>query len=109
MTSQPANLPDPASPLEIAPVTGRIGGRVRGVQLSGDLDDATLHAIRQALARHKVLFFRGKISTTRGRRRSPRASAIRYRIPRCPCAAALSISWISIRPTGARRVRGIPT
>lgn len=58
MTSQPANLPDPASPLEIAPVTGRIGGEVRGVQLSGGLDDATLHAIRQALARHKVLFFR---------------------------------------------------
>lgn len=52
------NAPDPQSPLDIVPVTGRIGAEVRGVALSGDLDDAEILAIRAALARHKVLFFR---------------------------------------------------
>jgi alpha-ketoglutarate-dependent taurine dioxygenase len=45
-------------PLEIAPVTGRIGAEIRGVRLSGDLDDPTLAAVRAALNRHKVIFFR---------------------------------------------------
>jgi taurine dioxygenase len=58
MTSQPVNFADPASPLDIVPVTGRIGGEVRGVALGADLDDATIAALHAALARHKVLFFR---------------------------------------------------
>jgi len=53
-----ANAPDPASPLDIRPVTGTIGAEIRGVQLSGDLDSATVHAIEAALVRHKVIFFR---------------------------------------------------
>jgi taurine dioxygenase len=44
--------------LEILPVAGRIGAEIRGVQLSGELDDATVDAIRTALFRHKVIFFR---------------------------------------------------
>lgn len=52
------NAPDPQSPLDIVPVTGRIGAEVRGIPLSGDLDDISIAAIRTALARHKVLFFR---------------------------------------------------
>jgi taurine dioxygenase len=52
------NAADPTSPLDIAPVAGRIGAEVRGVALSGDLDGDTIAAIRTALARHKVLFFR---------------------------------------------------
>lgn len=52
------NAADPTSPLDILPVAGRIGAQVRGVALSGDLDSATVTAIRTALARHKVLFFR---------------------------------------------------
>ncbi len=36
----------------------RIGAEIRGVALSGDLDAATVAAIRQALVRHKVVFFR---------------------------------------------------
>jgi taurine dioxygenase len=54
------NAKDPASPLDIRPVTGRIGAEIRGVQLSGDLDAATVQAIEAALVRHKVIFFRGQ-------------------------------------------------
>lgn len=46
------------SPLEIVPVAGRIGAEIRGIALSGDLDDITIAAIRAALVRHKVIFFR---------------------------------------------------
>ncbi|WP_255326496.1 TauD/TfdA family dioxygenase [Sphingobium sp. EM0848] len=52
------NMPDPTSPLEIEPVAGRIGAVIRGVSLAEKIDDATLAAIRTALARHKVIFFR---------------------------------------------------
>lgn len=59
MTVQPLFINAAApSPLDIAPVAGRIGAEIRGVQLSGDLDDATIAAIRAALVRHKVIFFR---------------------------------------------------
>ena len=46
------------SPLDIVPVAGRIGAEIRGVQLSGDLDDEVIGAIWGALIRHKVIFFR---------------------------------------------------
>ncbi len=46
--------------LDIRPVAGRIGAEVHGVRLSGDLPPATVRAIRQALGRHKVLFFRNQ-------------------------------------------------
>ena len=52
------NAKDPASPLDIQPVAGRIGAEIRGVRLSGDLDDATIRAIDDAVVRHKVVFFR---------------------------------------------------
>jgi taurine dioxygenase len=44
--------------LDIAPVGGRLGAEVRGLQLSGDLDDDAIAAIRAATQRHKVIFFR---------------------------------------------------
>ncbi len=44
--------------LDIHPVAGRIGAEVRGVRLDGDLPPATFEAVRAALLRHKVLFFR---------------------------------------------------
>ena len=56
-TSYP-NAKDPASPLDIQPVAGRIGAEIRGVRLSGDLNDATIRAIDDAVVRHKVVFFR---------------------------------------------------
>lgn len=52
------NARETDSPLDIAPVAGRIGAEIRGVQLSGDLDPLTVAAIRAALVRHKVIFFR---------------------------------------------------
>ncbi len=54
------NAADPASPLDIRPVTGTIGAEIRGVQLSGDLTAETVTAIQAALVRHKVIFFRGQ-------------------------------------------------
>lgn len=58
LTHQFVNAQEAESPLDIIPVAGRIGAEIRGIALSGDLDDATLAAIRAALVRHKVIFFR---------------------------------------------------
>jgi alpha-ketoglutarate-dependent sulfate ester dioxygenase len=38
----------------------RIGARVDGVRLGGDLDPATVEQVHQALLAHKVIFFRGQ-------------------------------------------------
>jgi taurine dioxygenase len=46
--------------LNLHPVAGRIGAEIRDVRLSGDLGQETFHAIRQALLKYKVLFFRGQ-------------------------------------------------
>ena len=46
--------------LQIHPIGGRIGAEIQGVRLSGDLQPATLQAIRQALLRYKVIFFRNQ-------------------------------------------------
>ncbi|MCA1326037.1 TauD/TfdA family dioxygenase [Herbaspirillum seropedicae] len=50
----------PENLLELQPVAGRIGAEVRNVRLSAALEPATFAAIRAALLRHKVLFFRGQ-------------------------------------------------
>jgi alpha-ketoglutarate-dependent taurine dioxygenase len=60
LVSSYTNAKDPASPLDIHPVAGRIGAEIRGVQLSGDLHAYTVQAIETALVRHKVVFFRGQ-------------------------------------------------
>jgi len=52
------NAASDSSALDIAPVAGRIGAEIRGVKLTAGLDDATITAIRAALVRHKVIFFR---------------------------------------------------
>jgi taurine dioxygenase len=44
--------------LKLERLTGRIGAVVHGVRLSGDLDVRTVASLREALLRHKVLFFR---------------------------------------------------
>jgi alpha-ketoglutarate-dependent taurine dioxygenase len=54
------NRPDPEIPLDVVPVAGRIGAELRGIRLSADLTPETLGAIRAALVRHKVIFFRGQ-------------------------------------------------
>jgi taurine dioxygenase len=44
--------------IEILPVTPQIGAQIRGVDLSNPLADETVEALRGALHRHLVLFFR---------------------------------------------------
>jgi alpha-ketoglutarate-dependent sulfate ester dioxygenase len=46
--------------LDVRPVTPAIGAEIHGVRLSGDLPAATVTAIRDALLRHRVVFFRGQ-------------------------------------------------
>jgi taurine dioxygenase len=50
----------PTQTTTVSPVGGRIGARVEGVRLGGDLAPETVAEIRAALLRHKVLFFRGQ-------------------------------------------------
>lgn len=50
----------PTTPLTVTQLGSRIGARVEGVRLGGDLDADTIAGIRQALLRHKVVFFRGQ-------------------------------------------------
>ncbi|MEO8697307.1 MAG: TauD/TfdA family dioxygenase [Acidimicrobiales bacterium] len=44
--------------IEVAPLAQHIGAEIRGVDLASDLDDDTVAAIRDALLRWKVVFFR---------------------------------------------------
>jgi alpha-ketoglutarate-dependent sulfate ester dioxygenase len=46
--------------LDVHLVTPVIGAEIHGVRLSGDLPAATVMAIRDALLRHRVVFFRGQ-------------------------------------------------
>jgi taurine dioxygenase len=48
--------------LDVVPVAGRIGAEIRGITLSDELDDAIIVAIRAALVRHKVIFFRDQVA-----------------------------------------------
>jgi taurine dioxygenase len=47
-----------SAPFEVHPIAGALGAELRGVDLAGDLPDATIRAIRQALLDHLVIFFR---------------------------------------------------
>jgi taurine dioxygenase len=44
----------------VTKLCSRIGARVDGVRLGGDLDPATVERVHQALLTHKVIFFRGQ-------------------------------------------------
>ena len=46
------------APFRIKPIAGAIGAELLGVELSSDLPDSTITAIRQALLDHLVIFFR---------------------------------------------------
>ncbi|MDY7547352.1 TauD/TfdA family dioxygenase [Glaciimonas sp. CA11.2] len=46
--------------LDLLPVTARIGAEVRGINLSGVIHGDTFESLRQALFKHKVLFFRNQ-------------------------------------------------
>ncbi|WP_299539220.1 TauD/TfdA family dioxygenase [uncultured Streptomyces sp.] len=55
MTSAPATA---RSAVVVEKTGGRIGAVVHGVRLGGDLDAATVAALRAAVLEHKVIFFR---------------------------------------------------
>ena len=44
--------------VEVVPVAGRIGAVIKGIALSEKLDSKEIDLIRQALLKHKVIFFR---------------------------------------------------
>jgi taurine dioxygenase len=46
--------------LDVRPITPTTGAEIHGVRLSGDLPAATVTAIRDALLRHRVVFFRNQ-------------------------------------------------
>jgi len=46
------------SPIEVQPTAGALGAEIHGVDVSQDLPDATVAAIRGALNEHGVIFFR---------------------------------------------------
>jgi taurine dioxygenase len=46
--------------VDVRPITPAIGAEIPGVRLSGDLPAETVTAIREALLRHRVVFFRGQ-------------------------------------------------
>jgi alpha-ketoglutarate-dependent sulfate ester dioxygenase len=46
--------------LTVHQLGGRIGARIDGVRVGGDLPETTIAEIRAALLRHKVVFFRGQ-------------------------------------------------
>lgn len=50
----------PATTLRAVKVGGKIGARIEGVRLGGDLDTETVDFIRRALLEHKVIFFTGQ-------------------------------------------------
>jgi alkyl sulfatase len=62
--SKSSSAPDYSNPahaaLDVRPITPAIGAEINGVRLSGDLPAATVTAIRDALLRHRVVFFRGQ-------------------------------------------------
>lgn len=48
------------APFELQPLAGKLGAEVRGLRLSAELAPTTFAALKQALLRHKVLFFKGQ-------------------------------------------------
>ncbi len=50
----------PRTAVSIHQLGGRIGARIDGVRLGGDLSEQTVADIRAALLQHKVVFFRGQ-------------------------------------------------
>jgi taurine dioxygenase len=48
------------NPITVTKLGSRIGARLDGVQLGGDLDPVTVEQIHEGLLTHKVIFFRGQ-------------------------------------------------
>ena len=50
----------PKTELDVRPIAGRIGAEIHGLDISRPLDEASVTGIRDALLRHRVVFFRGQ-------------------------------------------------
>ena len=48
---------------QVLPLTPNIGAEIDGIDLSAELDAATLRFIRQALLKYLVIFFRDQVLT----------------------------------------------
>ncbi|MEW6639542.1 MAG: TauD/TfdA family dioxygenase [Pseudomonadota bacterium] len=59
MMSQ-SSVTDLAAHVEVVQLAGRLGAEIRNVRVAGDLPDAVIRTINQALLKHKVVFFRGQ-------------------------------------------------
>ncbi|WP_406690876.1 TauD/TfdA family dioxygenase [Saccharopolyspora sp. ID03-671] len=53
-------IPQQKTAVDVVKLGARIGARIDGVRLGGDLDESTVAGIRSALLAHKVVFFRGQ-------------------------------------------------
>jgi taurine dioxygenase len=53
-------MPQASSTLQVVPSGAALGGDIRGIDVSGEIDDATFRAIYQAWNDHLVLRFRGQ-------------------------------------------------
>ncbi|MET7744590.1 TauD/TfdA family dioxygenase [Streptomyces sp. NPDC005385] len=53
-------MTDQVTPLEVKPAAGHIGAEITGVDLAEELPDEVVAAIRAAVLRWKVVFFRGQ-------------------------------------------------
>jgi hypothetical protein len=47
---------------DLVPLTGSLGGEIRGVDLGRDLSEVDLSEIRRAFLDHSVLVFRGQVA-----------------------------------------------
>ncbi|MBR7829626.1 TauD/TfdA family dioxygenase [Actinospica sp. MGRD01-02] len=57
VTAHEVTTADASAELDIRKVTGRIGARVAGLDITGELDSGTVAAVRAALNTHKALVF----------------------------------------------------
>ena len=73
------------STIELEPLSGLTGAEVHGVDLSTDLSDATVAAIREAFIQHHVLVFRDQ-------RLSPEQQLRFGRRSRCASRACVATS-----------------
>ena len=63
MTSNGAPQGSAVKSVEVEPLTIRTGAVIRGVDLSEELSDDVIAAIRGALLRHRVIFFQARSSS----------------------------------------------
>ena len=104
-TAAPGTASADLPALDLHPVAGRIGAEIRGVRPGADLDAGTFAAIRAALLRHKVLFFRDQQHLDDASRSLRQALRRPVAHPPCRSATARSSCSNSTRATAAAPTR----